>query len=76
MKKILLQGALLSFLALGFVSCESDDEPTGWEAPEVTKTGVYILNNGAATGDLKAGMYLVTLHMADGSNQTIKTIKK
>ncbi len=47
MKKILLQGALLSFLALGFVSCESDDEPTGWEAPEVTKTGVYILNNGA-----------------------------
>ena len=27
-------------------------------------------------GDLKAGMYLVTLHMADGSNQTIKTIKK
>lgn len=47
MRKLLLQGALFSLLALGFASCESDDEKiTGWEAPEITKTGVYILNNG------------------------------
>ncbi len=47
MRKLLLQGVLFSLLALGFASCESDDEKiTGWEAPEITKTGVYILNNG------------------------------
>lgn len=47
MRKLLLQGILFSLFALGFVSCESDDynEPF-WEAPEITKTGVYILNNG------------------------------
>ncbi|CAH0156504.1 T9SS type A sorting domain-containing protein [Chryseobacterium sp. Bi04] len=27
-------------------------------------------------GDLKSGMYLITLHMKDGSKQTIKAIKK
>lgn len=47
MRKLLLQGVLFSLFALGFASCESDNEGTSaWEAPEITKTGVYILNNG------------------------------
>lgn len=37
-----------------------------------------INNPGAALqlGELKSGMYLVTMEMKDGSNQTVKTIKK
>lgn len=45
MRKLLLQGAILSFLTLAFIACDSDDgEP--WVEPEVTTTGVYILNSG------------------------------
>lgn len=47
MKNFLLQGVLLSFLALGFVSCESEDNDEPWVEPEIITTGVYILNNGS-----------------------------
>lgn len=46
MKKLLLQGALLSLFTFAFVSCESDDNNEPWVEPEVTTTGVYILNSG------------------------------
>lgn len=46
MRKLLLQGVLFSLLALGFASCESDDNNEPWIEPEITTTGVYVLNNG------------------------------
>jgi len=60
MKKLLLQGVLFFFLTLGFISCDSDDNENVWQAPEITKTGVYILNNGSwGKNDAKLSYYNV-----------------
>jgi YVTN family beta-propeller protein len=60
MRKLLLQGAVFSLLALGFVSCDSDDNNGTWTDPEVTTTGIYILNNGNwGANDAKLSYYNV-----------------
>lgn len=45
MKKILFNSLLLSILAFGFASC-SDDDDNGGYIPEITTTGIYVLNSG------------------------------
>lgn len=60
MRKLLLQGVLFSLLTLGFASCESDDKNEPWIEPEVTTTGIYILNNGNwGDNDAKLSYYNV-----------------
>ncbi|NDV79366.1 YncE family protein [Dysgonomonas sp. 511] len=49
MKKYLLKILLVLFVALPFISCDSDDDNNiedGWKAPILTDKGAYILNNG------------------------------
>lgn len=46
MKKIFLKGFIFSMLSLAFIACDSDND-IDWVEPEVTTTGVYVLNSGS-----------------------------
>lgn len=50
MNQFLLKAIFFSIITLGFVSCSSDDDEP-WIEPEVTTTGVYILNSGKMGDD-------------------------
>lgn len=50
MNQFLLKAIFFSIITLGGVSCSSDDDEP-WVEPEVTTTGVYILNSGKMGDD-------------------------
>lgn len=64
MNKLLLKGVVFSMLAVGFMSCESDDDEP-WVEPFISTSGIYVLNQGTM-GQNDAGLVYF-----DGSNDVL-----
>lgn len=55
MKKILLKSVLCAMLTFALSSCSNDDD-TPWIEPEVTTTGIYVLNSGSSSAKISAAL--------------------
>ncbi|MBK5720575.1 hypothetical protein JGH11_06795 [Dysgonomonas sp. Marseille-P4677] len=64
MKNILLKGLFLSLLVCAFIACDSDND-SPWTEPEITTSGVYVLNSGSS--GLKVGGSLTYYDYKTGS---------